>query len=78
MIARSLPARILTATWWLFCFVTVAMYIAYSMAYDTVTEKTILFNNLEELVANAEAYRIKFGALKGGATESFFKVRILS
>lgn len=50
------------------------MYIAHSMAYETVSEKSMLFHTVEELLTNAEAFKIKFGALKGGATESFFKV----
>lgn len=53
------------------------MYIAYSMAHDTVSEKVALFNSVQELVANAEMHGIRFGALKGGATESFFKVCLL-
>lgn len=50
------------------------MYIAHSMAHDTVLEKEIMFNDVQELVEKAEYYGIKFGAFKGGATESFFKV----
>lgn len=77
LIFRSFSGRTLAAAWWSFCFVIVAMYIAHSMAHDTVLEKEILFNDVQELVEKTEPYGIKFGALKGGATHSFFKVLIV-
>lgn len=44
------------------------------MANDTISEKEIQFNDVKKFVENADFYRIKFGALRGGATQSFFKV----
>lgn len=70
----SIPARIISAAWWLFCFVTVAMYIGLSMSRTTVPHYKKIFNNLEELVEKSKTNAIGMGALSGGATEAFFKV----
>ncbi|KAG5882514.1 hypothetical protein JTB14_033315 [Gonioctena quinquepunctata] len=69
----SLSAKIVCACWWILGFFTLAMYIAFSTSRSPMAEKEIVFENVFELVERAEDYGIKFGALKGGATETFFK-----
>ncbi|CAG9831888.1 unnamed protein product [Diabrotica balteata] len=70
---NSVSARIISATWWLFCFVLVANYISFSLSRNAIVEQEQLFSNVEELLEYAEKNDIRFGALKGGTTEGFFK-----
>ncbi|CAH1176210.1 unnamed protein product [Phaedon cochleariae] len=70
---NSVPANIVSICWRAVCFIILAMFIAYSASVDIYIEKEVLFNDVNDLVVNAENHNIKFGALKGGATQSFFK-----
>nr|XP_023026687.1 glutamate receptor ionotropic, kainate 3-like [Leptinotarsa decemlineata] len=71
----SLSSKIISCCWWTVCFFTLAMYIAFSISRSStrISSKEVIFNDVNELVEKAESYGIKFGALKGGATEAFFK-----
>lgn len=70
----SVPARIIVASWWSICFVIVAMYISISVSMESIPDKVILFNDVEELMQKYESHGIKFGAIRGGATYNFFRV----
>uniref|UniRef100_A0A6P7GEM7 Glutamate receptor ionotropic, kainate 4-like n=1 Tax=Diabrotica virgifera virgifera TaxID=50390 RepID=A0A6P7GEM7_DIAVI len=71
--SSSVSARIISATWWLFCFVLVANYISFSLSRNAIVEKEELFSNVEQLLEYSEANGLRFGALQGGTTEEFFK-----
>ncbi|CAH1104297.1 unnamed protein product [Psylliodes chrysocephalus] len=70
---NSIAAKIIAGAWYIYCFILFAMYISYSFAQTATEEKEELFDDVEGLLKNAESMGIKFGALKNGATEEFFK-----
>lgn len=60
--------------WWFFTLLMVSSYTASLASFLTTEKPDPHFENLHELVENAEAKHIRIGAKDGGATESFFKV----
>ncbi|XP_023310629.1 glutamate receptor ionotropic, kainate 2-like [Anoplophora glabripennis] len=68
---RSIPGRIIAATWWLLCLVVIAMYIAALICYRE-EDFDMLFSDVKSLVKNAKEHDIKYGAKKDGATMQFF------
>ncbi|XP_057655916.1 glutamate receptor ionotropic, kainate 3-like [Diorhabda carinulata] len=70
---NSISARIISATWWLFCIVLVSMYISFSLSRDAIVITEEMFNDAPSFLEYVEENDIKYGAMKGGSTEGFFK-----
>nr|AUF73074.1 ionotropic receptor [Anoplophora chinensis] len=68
---RSIPGRIIAASWWFLCLVVIAMYIAALICYGK-EDFDMLFSDVESLVKHAQEHGIKYGAKKDGATMQFF------
>ncbi len=69
----SKPNRLVTGSWWLFCTIVMATYTGSLVAFLTVENYNIPFNNLVELLNQTE---YKFGTLGGTSFELDFKVSI--
>jgi hypothetical protein len=57
--------------WWFFTLIMISSYTANLAAFLTVSKKDAPIKNVEDL---AKQTKIKYGALEGGATATFFKV----
>nr|WJJ63363.1 glutamate receptor ionotropic 5 [Pachyrhinus yasumatsui] len=66
----SISARTASGVWWFFVLIMVSSYTANLAAFLTVETLVAPFKSIDDL---AKQTKIKFGAKKGGATESFFK-----
>lgn len=60
--------------WWFFTLIMISSYTANLAAFLTVERMDSPIESAEDL---AKQTRIKYGALKGGSTAAFFRVRIL-
>lgn len=60
--------------WWFFILLMVASYTANLAAFLATELPLKLFNDVGDLVKNAEDLKIRYGAKANGATEKFFKV----
>ncbi|CAG9860825.1 unnamed protein product [Phyllotreta striolata] len=69
---KSISTRMIAGMWWFFTLLMVSSYTANLAAFLTSEKPDPHFNNLHELVENAEFKEIKVGAKSGGATEQFF------
>ena len=68
---KKLAVRIVVGSWWLFCIIIVATYVANLVAFLAVSQLTLPFTTLEELAANTD---YKFGTLGGTEWVTIFKV----
>lgn len=59
--------------WWFFTLIMISSYTANLAAFLTVERMDSPIESAEDL---AKQTRIKYGALKGGSTAAFFRVRI--
>ncbi|CAF3297692.1 unnamed protein product [Rotaria sp. Silwood2] len=67
---RSLSTRVLIGSWWFFSLIMIASYTANLAAFLT-TER--LKSPIDDIEALAKQTEIKYGPLKGGSTEQFFR-----
>ena len=70
---RSISARMVTLSWWMFILLMVSSYTANLAAFLTVNRMENKIKSAENL-ANQE--EIKYGTYKGGSTIAFFEVNI--
>lgn len=70
---RAVSTRMAGSMWWFFTLIMVSSYTANLAAFLTVESKFYAIKSVTDLAANP--YDITYGAKKGGATFSFFKVR---
>lgn len=61
--------------WWFFVLIMVSSYTANLAAFLTADKIDVSINSAEDL---AKQTKIKYGALQGGSTSSFFQVCIIS
>lgn len=64
-------------SWWFFTLIMVATYTANLAAFLAIETPDIPFKDVYGLVKVAPTLGIKYGAKSKGATETFFKVKIL-
>ncbi|KAJ8982466.1 hypothetical protein NQ317_000424 [Molorchus minor] len=69
---KSISTRMVAGMWWFFTLLMVASYTANLAAFLTTESPDNHFTTFEELVDNAEARQITYGAKAKGATETFF------
>ncbi|CAF3729328.1 unnamed protein product [Adineta steineri] len=67
---RSLSTRVLIGSWWFFSLIMIASYTANLAAFLTTKR---LKSPIDDIEALAKQTDIKYGALKGGSTEQFFR-----
>ncbi|CAM4762379.1 unnamed protein product [Rotaria magnacalcarata] len=67
---RSLSTRVLIGSWWFFSLIMIASYTANLAAFLTTIR---LKSPIDDIEALAKQTGIKYGALKGGSTEQFFR-----
>ncbi|CAF3759347.1 unnamed protein product [Rotaria sp. Silwood1] len=67
---RSLSTRVLIGAWWFFSLIMIASYTANLAAFLTTKR---LKSPIDDIEALAKQTEIKYGALKGGSTEQFFR-----
>jgi len=71
---RAVSTRMVAGMWWFFTLIMISSYTANLAAFLTVERMDSPIESAEDL---AKQTKIKYGALKGGSTAAFFKVRIL-
>ncbi|XP_064648822.1 uncharacterized protein LOC135501033 [Lineus longissimus] len=70
---QSAAALVLFFVWWIFCLVIFAFYVSGIMRsgiYESAPVKIPKVTSFDDLM---EQHKIKFGAMKGGSTQEFFK-----
>ncbi|CAF0901674.1 unnamed protein product [Adineta ricciae] len=67
---RSISTRVLIGSWWFFSLIMIASYTANLAAFLTTKR---LKSPIDDIEALAKQTDIKYGALKGGSTEQFFR-----
>lgn len=72
---RAVSTRVAASIWWFFTLIMVSSYTANLAAFLTVQNKFYAIKSVQDLANNP--YGITYGAKKGGATYSFFKVKVL-
>lgn len=70
---RAVSTRMVAGMWWFFTLIMISSYTANLAAFLTVERMDSPIESAEDL---AKQTKIKYGALKGGSTASFFKVRL--
>lgn len=71
---RALSTRMVAGIWWFFTLIMISSYTANLAAFLTVERMDSPIESAEDL---SKQTRIKYGALKGGSTAAFFRVRFL-
>lgn len=74
LIFSAVSTRMVAGMWWFFVLIIIASYTANLAAFLSTENAIELFTNVQSLVENSEKHHIKFGALDGGSTATFFKV----
>lgn len=69
---RAVSTRMAGSMWWFFTLIMVSSYTANLAAFLTVESKFYAIKSVQDLANNP--YGMTYGAKKGGATFSFFKV----
>nr|XP_023026162.1 glutamate receptor ionotropic, kainate 2-like [Leptinotarsa decemlineata] len=68
---KGFSARIATVTWWFFCLTVSSIYISnLSVFISQANSDFSSINNVEDL---AKQNKVKYGLVKGGSTEYFFR-----
>ncbi|KAL5282977.1 hypothetical protein ACFFRR_005765 [Megaselia abdita] len=67
---KALSTRMVAGMWWFFTLIMISSYTANLAAFLTVERMDSPIENAEDL---SKQTRIKYGALKGGSTASFFR-----
>lgn len=68
--SRTISTRIVAVMWWIFALIMISSYTANLVAFLTAVHIETPINNVEDLSKQTE---IKYGAIKNGATASFFR-----
>lgn len=72
--SRDISTRLVAALWFFFALIVTSSYTANLAAFLTMERMDVSIENAEDL---ARQNKIKYGAVLGGSTLSFFKVKIL-
>uniref|UniRef100_X2AX36 Glutamate receptor n=1 Tax=Capitella teleta TaxID=283909 RepID=X2AX36_CAPTE len=67
---RSMSGRIVGSVWWFFTLIVISSYTANLAAFLTVSRMQSPIESADDLAKQTE---IKYGTVKGGSTEGFFK-----
>ncbi|XP_011170993.1 glutamate receptor ionotropic, kainate 2 [Solenopsis invicta] len=70
ILPKAPSIRMLSSMWWFFTLIMISSYTANLAAFLTVSKMEAPIKNVEDL---AKQTKIKYGALEGGATATFFK-----
>lgn len=70
---RGIPTRLTAAFWWFFAMIVTSSYTANMAAFLTKEHMEESFKDVEEL---SKESNLRYGLMKGGSTEAFFKVNI--
>ncbi|KAJ8882449.1 hypothetical protein PR048_014257 [Dryococelus australis] len=71
--ARAVSTRMVAGMWWFFTLIMISSYTANLAAFLTVERMDSPIESAEDL---AKQTKIKYGALRGGSTASFFRVSL--
>lgn len=69
---RAVSTRIVAGMWWFFTLIMISSYTANLAAFLTVERMDSPIESAEDL---AKQTKIKYGALRGGSTAAFFRVK---
>ena len=69
-----MSGRIVGSVWWFFTLIIISSYTANLAAFLTVSRMQSPIESADDLAKQTE---IKYGTVKGGSTEGFFKVCLL-
>lgn len=72
---KALSTRIIGGIWWFFTLIIISSYTANLAAFLTVERMESPIDSADDL---AKQTKIEYGAVKDGATMTFFKVRVSS
>lgn len=70
---KALSTRIIGGIWWFFTLIIISSYTANLAAFLTVERMESPIDSADDL---AKQTKIEYGAVKDGATMTFFKVRL--
>ena len=70
---KALSTRIIGGIWWFFTLIIISSYTANLAAFLTVERMESPIDSADDL---AKQTKIEYGAVKDGATMTFFKVRV--
>ena len=70
---RSISGRLVTSAWWFFTLILISSYTANLAAFLTVERMVSPIESAEDLAKQTE---IQYGAVEGGSTQEFFRVRV--
>lgn len=70
---KALSTRIIGSIWWFFTLIIISSYTANLAAFLTVERMESPIDSADDL---AKQTKIEYGAVKDGATMTFFKVRV--
>ena len=69
---RSISGRLVTSAWWFFTLILISSYTANLAAFLTVERMVSPIESAEDLAKQTE---IQYGAVEGGSTKEFFRVK---
>lgn len=72
---RAVSTRMVAGMWWFFTLIMISSYTANLAAFLTVERMDSPIESAEDL---AKQTKIKYGALKGGSTAAFFRVKLFN
>ena len=73
MVLRAASGRVAASAWWFFTLILISSYTANLAAFLTVERMVSPIESAEQLSRQTE---IQYGALEGGATKEFFRVKL--
>lgn len=68
-IPKTIPARVITAVWWVFGFVIVASYTANLAAFLTVSRLEVPIESLDQLAAQ---YKVQYSVIENSSAHTYF------
>ena len=67
--------RVVAAFWWFFVIMTISAYLANLVAFQNFVRPLTEIEKIQDVSDLASQNRVKYGTIKGGSTEAFFRVR---
>jgi len=70
---RAFSTRVVAAFWWFFVIMTISAYLANLVAFQNFVRPLTEIEKIQDVSDLASQNRVKYGAVKGGSTEAFFR-----
>merc|ERR1719495_204289 len=70
---RAFSTRVAAAFWWFFVIMTISAYLANLVAFQNFVRPLTEIEKIQDVSDLANQNRVKYGTIKGGSTEAFFR-----